>query len=250
MYIALTHSTNTLMREQYLDREDLFSLYTFHQTAGRGQAGNSWESEAGKNLLFSTLLQSPAVAPAQQFRLNMAISLAVTDILPTEVCIKWPNDIYAGDRKLCGILIETLLSGATIRHAIAGVGLNVNQTEWKSDAPNPISLKQLTGKDYDLHLLMGQAQEAIASRMVMLREEPNELRREYMARLYRREGWHPYVLRDVSIAPSMPVMGEQQQGMLMAQFEDIDEQGQLVLRHEDGSVHAYHFKQIRFVIPR
>ena len=146
MYIKQTHSTSTLLREQYTD--DLPHLYTIRtdfQTAGRGQAGNSWESEEGKNLLFSSLLRYEGIRAADQWRLSMLVAVACWEVLakylPKDwLTIKWPNDIYYGDKKLVGILIENSLSGSMVDHTIAGIGVNVNQTEWLSNAPNPMSM--------------------------------------------------------------------------------------------------------------
>ena len=153
MFIAETDSTNTLLRQHFLDREDLFTLYTDFQTAGRGQQGNGWESEKGKNLLFSTLLRDWQIPLERLFLLNQAVSLALYQaVLPTlpddlqpYLTIKWPNDLYFKDRKLAGILIENLWQANRLHRSIAGIGLNVNQTRFLSSAPNPISLCQITG---------------------------------------------------------------------------------------------------------
>ena len=123
------------------------------QSAGRGQRGNTWESEPGKNLTFSVLLRPDGLHASQQFRISQAVSLAITDTLDgflpegIEAKVKWPNDIYVGNRKICGILIENTLCGAAIQHSIIGIGLNINQRDFLSDAPNPVSLYQLTRKD-------------------------------------------------------------------------------------------------------
>ena len=162
MYIKQTNSTSTLLREQYSD--DLPHLYTIradYQTAGRGQAGNSWESEEGKNLLFSALLRYNDLRAADQWRLSMLVSLAVWEVLakhlPKEqLTIKWPNDIYFGDKKLVGILIENSLVGGYVGYSIAGIGVNVNQIKWLSNAPNPISMKEITNQDYDVETLMNE----------------------------------------------------------------------------------------------
>ena len=127
MYIKQTHSTSTLLREQYSDTlPHLYVIRTDFQTAGRGQAGNSWESEAGKNLLFSALLKYEGIHAAKQWRISMLVAVALWDtlakyLLPEQLTIKWPNDIYFGDKKLVGILIENSLSGQYVGHSIVGI---------------------------------------------------------------------------------------------------------------------------------
>lgn len=129
-------------------------VVTDRQTAGRGQRGNSWEAEPGANLTFSLLLRPQAIPAARQFELSMIVALEVAACVrralagtpdAPRVCVKWPNDIYAGDRKIAGILIENSLSGSGIERSIAGIGLNVNQRRFLSDAPNPTSIIHYTG---------------------------------------------------------------------------------------------------------
>ena len=122
------------------------------QTSGKGQRGNSWESEAGQNLLFSTVLYPRFVEARRQFVLSQIVSLAVKEELDTYtegISIKWPNDIYWHEKKICGMLIENVLEGNRIGRCIPGIGINLNQTVFRSPAPNPVSLKQITGRDYD-----------------------------------------------------------------------------------------------------
>lgn len=129
-------------------------VVTDRQTAGRGQRGNSWEAEPGTNLTFSLLLRPQAIPAARQFELSMIVALEVAACVrraldgaadAPRVCVKWPNDIYVGDRKIAGILIENSLSGSGIERSIAGIGLNVNQRRFLSDAPNPTSIIHYTG---------------------------------------------------------------------------------------------------------
>lgn len=260
LYIPSTDSTiNHLQRLLKTDDslEDCYTVYTFFQTAGRGQAGNSWESEDGKNLLFSTLLRPHNLLATDQFRLSMLVSLAVVNaietllretdtILPADLSIKWPNDIYVGNCKLVGILIENTLLGRQIDKSIAGIGINVNQTIFRSDAPNPVSLKQLTGKNYDLHQFM----KIVISEMknlIPLLYESNELKRLYMNRLYRKDGYFPYIEREVSLAP-VSIQQTFADGQFLAKIEDIDSSGRLCLKLQDNTTRYYHFKQVRYVI--
>ena len=133
------------------------------QTAGRGQRGNTWESGPGLNLSFSIVLRPAGIHPARQFCISEAVALAVAETVEEELCrngvddpvyVKWPNDIYVGDRKICGILIENTITGTHIDKSIVGIGLNVNQREFLSDAPNPVSLIQLTARETPLDSLL------------------------------------------------------------------------------------------------
>ena len=257
MFIDETHSTSSLLRETYDDSlPHLFTIQTDFQTAGRGQAGNSWESEKGKNLLFSTLLRYPEVEAANQWRLSMLVAVAVREAITSilsplasrlsPITIKWPNDIYYNDQKLVGILIENTLSGRHIAYTIAGVGINVNQTQWLSNAPNPVSMKQITGEEYDVENLLNASLEAIQRWETASTEQ---LREEYIRHLYRRTGWHPYLEREVSVVPTnIQLSAQAADGVFFAQWVDITPQGEWVLRLKSGEEKRYHFKQIRFVL--
>lgn len=250
MYIKQTYSTSTLLREQYSDAlPHFYTIRTDYQTAGRGQAGNSWESEAGKNLLFSTILRYEGIHAASQWRLSMLVAVALWDTLanylPKErLAIKWPNDIYFGDKKLVGILIENNLSGQYVGYSIVGIGVNVNQIEWLSNAPNPISMKEITGEDYDVEKLMNGWMNSMKSLELLTTEE---IKKAYLQHLYRREGWHTYVEREVSTAPTA-IAQQGVEGAFLAHFIGITEQGELMLRTENNEEKIYHFKQIRFVL--
>lgn len=252
MYIRQTNSTSTLLREQYSDAlPNLYTIRTDYQTAGRGQAGNGWESEDGKNLLFSSLLRCD-VAAGEQFYLTMLVSVAMADMLaqylPQDgLRIKWPNDIYYGDKKLSGILVENTLLGSRVAYSIVGIGLNVNQLVFRSKAPNPVSMQQITGKEYDVQTLLDAYLEALKRWM----EVPKEaLKEAYMGHLYRRQGLFPYVEREVSVAPTTLASAEEktENQVFMAELVDVDPMGELVLCTDQGEVRTYHFKQIRFVL--
>ena len=256
MYISQTYSTNTLLRDDYPDAPHLFTIRAGFQTAGRGQAGNGWESEADRNLLFSTLIRPDNLPATAQFRLSMAVSLAlyrtVAAILPAGVAdalaLKWPNDLYWHDRKLAGILIENIIQGPNISRSIAGIGLNVNQTAFTA-APNPLSLTQITGETYDLEQLLNLF---LTELPLALALPEDELRNAYQARLYRREGFHPYQEREVSILPTNNISPEQAQAenrpVFMAAIAGITDFGELILRDSEGREHTYHYKQIRYVL--
>ncbi len=252
MYIRKTNSTNSLLlqmlQEQGASLRDGFTVYTFDQTAGRGQAGNSWESEAGKNLLFSRLIRTD-LPPQELFRITQYISLVIAEVLSqytNGIRIKWPNDIYWYDKKICGILIETGFAGNKIDYAVAGVGINVNQALFHSDAPNPISLCQILHQEIDLEELMQAIQEKF-DQLKPLLQDHTLLHTQYKQWLYRKDGWHTYVRREVSTAPTQLAIGETDEAF-RAKICDVLPNGCLLLMQEDGTLETFHFKQIQYVL--
>ena len=151
-------STNTYLRE--LNGGDPAYDYEVavadFQTAGRGQKGNTWESEQGKNLLFSILAHPKGIKVQEQFYISEAIALAVSDAVIAAAgpeyaagfSVKWSNDIYYKDCKMAGILIENTLEEGYLRESIVGIGLNLNESGWPEELPNPVSLHELTGRHY------------------------------------------------------------------------------------------------------
>ena len=228
MYIKTTHSTSTLLKELLAKGEwpegESF-LYAGYQTAGRGQTGNSWESEEGKNLLCSILLPPDK----NLYFLNIAVGVALVRVIGEAFTIKWPNDIYYEDKKIAGILIENAIIGNEIKYSIAGIGLNVNQTEFHSDAPNPISLKQIYGTEFAIDQLMNQVLEAVQK---VLNEPEEDVWAYYKAHLYRREGFWPF---------------EDQNGTFEARIEDVLPTGEIVLKDSTNKEQKYHFKQVKYI---
>ena len=243
IHLPEAKSTNTYVAQHASDLPNGAVVYTYKQTQGRGQKGNSWESEEGKNLAFSFLLKNPAIAPSRQFFISEAVSIAVAEMLgrfvPEGISIKWPNDIYYHDQKLCGILIENTLCGKAIAHAIIGVGININQAQFVSDAPNPVSLKNITGRDYDLDALLHDVNERIERLTAFVPGDEaalEALHRRYLSRLYRADGKpHRWQL------PS----GEDFAGTIV----DVLPDGLLLIRHEpSGEIGKYYFKEVKHVI--
>jgi len=146
-------STNDELLRHLSQYDNLSVVAALRQTAGRGQRGNRWVSAGGENLTFSILLR-PASLPAREFMsLTYLATLAVKSWLIRQdvpAVIKWPNDIYVGKRKICGMLVENSLSQGCVATSVIGIGLNLNQTEFPGELANPVSLKRLTGKDYPL----------------------------------------------------------------------------------------------------
>ena len=201
-----------------------------YQTAGRGCGSNAWESERGKNLTFSIRLRPKDIPAKRQFHISMAVSLAVCDALGQHIgdlAIKWPNDIYWRNGKIAGILIENVLKGSSIKESIIGIGLNVNQQTFRSDAPNPVSLWQICGQETDRMQLLDDILHGLEHRLY------GDIRQPYLAMLYRRQGYHPYADKD---------------GVFMAELEDVEEDGRLVLRDDQGQLRRYAFKEVQFII--
>ena len=247
MKVERTESTNTLMRELIARGNPPEYIYAGYQTAGRGQQGNGWESAPDENLLCSILIErekTVALKEESPFYMNVAVSVAVQRLLGEGFTIKWPNDIYWQDKKVAGILIENAIVGNQVAYSIAGIGLNVNQTEFLSGAPNPISLRQISGESYDIDALMNQLLASVREVQTWPREQ---LWAYYRAHLYRREGLWPFVEREVSTAPTMNA-DSATKGQFLARIEDILPTGEIVLRDQEGKKRKYHFKQIRYVV--
>ena len=206
------------------------------QTRGRGQLGNSWETERGKNLTFSLLCHPDFLLASEQFLLSQCMAVAIREVLSQYVEgveVKWPNDIYVGERKISGTLIECDLQGKCIANCIIGVGININQTEFRSDAPNPTSLRLLTGEEHDREAILTAIVHAFQQGYEALqRGGAEQVRQQYRAHLYRREGFHRY--SDV-------------RGEFLAEIADVEPTGHLRLRFENGSVVRYELKEVRFM---
>ena len=235
-YLPETDSTNHWLRDHEGKGDQL--VWTDYQTAGRGCGTNSWESERGKNLLFSVLLHPKGVAAASQFILSMDNALAVRDTLADYVDgikIKWPNDIYWHDKKIAGTLIETTLSGSNIKTCIIGTGLNVNQTVFRSDAPNPVSLCQVLGHEVDRQEVLQKIVQHLAKYLDWLDFGALiPIRTLYRFSLYRRGETHRYRFVD----------GKEEECLLM----DVDDDGHLVLQRANGEVSHLAFKEVSFII--
>lgn len=228
IHIEETDSTNRWLRNH--DSKEKTVVVADYQTAGRGCGNNTWESENGKNLLFSLLFRPDNIAVTRQFHISMAISLAICEALDQhigDVSIKWPNDIYWRNGKICGILIENSVQGGIIRDSIAGVGLNVNQRVFHSNAPNPVSLWQICEQETDCEALLSDILQRFDALL------GSDIRHRYLSRLYRREGFHPYA--DAN-------------GAFMAEINDVLDDGHLVLHDDNGNERRYAFKEVQFII--
>lgn len=208
------------------------------QTAGRGQRGNSWEAEPGKNLTFSLMLRPDDIEASEQFIVSESVALGVARVLgrhlPGErLSVKWPNDIYAGDRKICGILIENAVSGRKLVRSIAGIGINVNQRQFLSDAPNPVSMLQIAGREFDPLPLLN---EVVAEILSLLKSDKSYLRELYSSMLWRGEGEHMFI--------------DHKRGSLRfaASITGVAPSGLLTLTDTEGRQHTYAFKEVSFIM--
>ncbi len=233
-----TDSTNRFLREYNGEKGQLMTIVSAeYQTAGRGQGINTWESERGKNLLFSILLLPQNVPAARQFVMLEAKSLAIRDTLlelVPDISIKWPNDIYFRNMKIGGTLSECDISGKCMKNCILGTGLNINQQTFTSDAPNPISLHNILGHETDKMALLKNIINRLEYYLKMVENNQlDELDNLYANALYRRNGVFSY---------------EDANGRFMAEMVKVEPNGILVLQRTNGMVSKYGFKEVKFII--
>lgn len=168
-----------------------------YQTQGRGQAGNTWFSDKGCNLLFSFLAYPKFIAANRQFILSRIVSLAIKKVLDRyfdDITIKWPNDIYWKNKKIAGMLIENTLMGQKINSSIIGIGLNVNQDGFPNELPNPVSMKMVTGNEYNRDDLLSffLSEFNLLYQSLQNGDDEKVIESEYMRNLYRRDDYHWY----------------------------------------------------------
>lgn len=232
-------STNTvaaaMLREQAPAEGTVITAS--YQESGRGQPGNSWESEPGKNLLMSIILYPVMVSPADQFIISRMVSLAVYDLVSgysKAAAIKWPNDIYIRDDKIAGILIENSIMGETLGSSIAGIGLNINQDVFRSGAPNPVSLRQVTGRELDLDTVTDDLIAALDRRYAMvINGKAALLESEYHNALYRAGEWHRF---------------SDETGEFEGMIEGVMHDGMLSVRKRNGVSRLYAFREIDYIL--
>ncbi|MCX6333993.1 MAG: biotin--[acetyl-CoA-carboxylase] ligase [Bacteroidia bacterium] len=211
-------------------------IYSDFQTAGRGQTGNKWESEKGKNLLFSIILYPQSITPADQFVISMAISLGICDFIGrycTGAQIKWPNDIYVKNDKIAGILIENSIMGETIEHTIAGIGLNVNQQDFSGINPRPVSLKLATGKEFENKVSLKELLSDLDIRYKqLLYGDRTLIKTDYLSKLYRLGEWSSF-----SSAGSV----------FTGRITDVHISGQISIEEENGGIREFSFKEFSYL---
>lgn len=234
-----TRSTNVYLRDLFSNQTvpEFTTVVTEYQSAGRGQMGNSWESEQGKNLLFSVLLQPDFVQAREQFLISQITSLAIKESLDRFApgfSIKWPNDIYWNKQKICGMLIENDIAGMMLSHSILGIGININQEVFVSNAPNPISLKTITGDIQDKDEILADILHRLSAYYELLRKgEEEKISSLYFNSLFRKEGFYRYADKN---------------GEFSAKITRIAPGGVLILSPVSGEERAYLFKEVRFIL--
>ena len=230
-------STNSwvALNEPHIDTPAL--VYCVSQTAGRGQRGNKWESQPGKNITASLVFHPDNFAACHQFKISEAVSSALVAYLKekgVEAKVKWPNDIYVGDKKICGILVEHMVTGRNITRTIAGFGLNLNQKEFLSDAPNPVSLIQLTGKEYNLETEIEIVANILEKALLKMNDE--NVHGDFLNCLYRHDHrthkFHDKIKNET----------------IKARIHDVAPDGVLSLMTDTGEKRDYAFKEVEFII--
>jgi len=229
-------STNTQAVElaQAGQAPDGTVVITDHQTSGRGQRGNTWESGSGLNLTFSIVVHPVFLQASQQFHLNKAVALAVHDTVSRHtserVHVKWPNDIMISCKKVCGILIENQVTGNQLGRSVIGIGLNVNQKTFSSPHASSVSIH--SGKPIDLAKLFDETLQSIEWRYIQLKNNRlKELDHDYLRSLYRVNEVHSFIVDE-----------KETDGILRG----VDTNGRLLVEIGDR-MRSFDLKEIKYV---
>ncbi len=207
------------------------------QTAGRGAGKNQWESRAGRNLTFSIILRPRFLPPARQFVLTQMISLALWNVAARRLdkkalFIKWPNDLWYKDKKLAGVLVQNRINGNLLDFSVLGIGLNVNQKSFVSDAPNPASLIHFTGKEETVSALLSEILRQVEVLYRKIHSDISSLNALYLKKLYRMNQQAVYA---------------DAHGRFTAMITGVDSYGRLLLLDSNGNLRTYGFKEVRFL---
>lgn len=234
-------STNSYLKDSLSEIEEETMIIALEQTAGRGQRGNSWEAAPGKNLTLSFYFRPVGIKPAAQFVISEAVALAVVDTLNDyglQANVKWPNDIYVSDKKIAGILIENSILGTLLSWSLVGIGLNVNQTEFFSDAPNPVSMAQLLDCEVSLPETAGKLGKNLDKYLQMLKGDVSrkEIHHRYLSKLWRADG-NLHNFQDCATSEKFK-----------ARIKDVELTGHLLLESDDGAMRRYAFKEVTCLI--
>jgi birA, biotin-[acetyl-CoA-carboxylase] ligase region len=236
-------STNSYAEREIKTLKDHDVIAAQFQTTGRGQHGNSWSSDKDVNATFSIIFKPKDYHATKQFSYLEVCALGLCDYLSTKGIsskIKWPNDIYVGDYKICGTLISTFIENDRMAGMIIGIGFNINQRHFSQDLPNPISLSLLTGKTYDVAAELEQILMSIGKYRDELEGDgqvsgEDRVKWEYIDRLYR--------LGEVRTFIETP-----SDNKVMGTILGVNTPGQLVIRLVDGGLRTYSFKEIHYVL--
>jgi len=236
--LKLTDSTNNYANSQIRVKELVEGtvFLAYEQTSGRGQLKNTWESEPGKNLLFSIVLYPGFIEIRRQFMLSKVVTLGIYQAIHKyvdDLKIKWPNDIYSGNLKLGGILIENSIMSGSLKSSVIGIGLNVNQTVFQSNAPNPVSIRILTNQHYDCEKILTEVLSGINYYYAMLRNgDEDKIDQEFISVLYRLNERHSF---------------RAEKEVFKGEIIGGNEIGQLIIRKEDDEILQFHFKEVEFI---
>lgn len=242
IHLKKVNSTNSyvmeLLKQDHPDEG--FVVWADEQTNGRGHGKNTWESEKDKNLACSLVLRPKFIEPSHQFAIAQIISIALCRLIDKyvkgeEVKIKWPNDIYVNDKKIAGILIQNILKGDLIEYSVVGIGININQKEFLSDAPNPVSLVHFTKAGHNVEELLNQLlNEVMIIYSGHARQASGEaVHKTYLSYLYRFGQWAEY---------------KAEAYIFEAMITGIGQYGRLVLKMKDGEKREFDFKEVEFVL--
>lgn len=235
-FLPSCHSTNEIASVLLTNQQQLNGtvIYTDFQSKGKGQRGNSWESEDGKNILISIILDTKFVDPSDFFDLTIITSLAIhdllTDYLKENIKIKWPNDLIYGNKKIGGILIENYIKQNVIEWCIVGVGLNINQKKFHDK--NAISLTNICGQNFDREELTNLLLQNVESKYFQLQKRKiKSLRKKYLASLYWKNEIHVF----------------QSEGTYFnGRIIDVEPSGKLKIELEEGE-RLFDFKEVQFI---
>lgn len=243
-FIESIHSTNvTLMEERsnYLEhwdkRFDFYGIFTDEQTQGKGLGSNKWVSHKGQNILISFIFQPP-ITIQNQFYFNQFFAISIFTFLSRYVdhlSIKWPNDIYVGNKKIAGILIEHTIQGSQLLSTIAGVGININQLQFDPTLPNPTSLAQITGKKFEINTLILELASVLEDQYNLIKNSNyKRLEQHYFSHLYQFQKWAQYRIKDQ---------------LITGKIVGLSSFGQLQIESESGAIHTCNYKEVQFIIP-
>jgi len=240
-------STNSEVIRNISEWDDMCVLAAKNQTAGRGQRGNSWKIVSGQNLTFSIVLKGNSDAKENslgflvarcQFILSQITTLALKEYLDGKginAKIKWPNDIYVGDKKICGILIENgLSSNGTISYSVIGIGLNINQKEFPPEVLNPTSLSLLTGESYDLEYELAHFCAIFADKLSYL-SNPEKAKEDFISFLYRKDKFYDYTDCKTEKVFKGKIIG-------------ITDEGLVKMETAEGEIREYAFKEVSYIL--
>lgn len=236
-YLEQTTSTNDIAAQNIYGHGDV--VVAEYQSKGRGQRGNSWASTSLQNLTFTMILAAD-IHIQKQFYTSKCVTLAIVDTIKShtgdlDVKIKWPNDIYVGDSKICGILIENDIRGFVTSKSIVGIGLNVNQTQFDSALANPTSMKVCCQRDFNRADVFETLYFNILKYFDMLAQgQESQITELYMDSLYRFEQWATF--------------GDPSRGLFEARIVDVEQDGRLILEERCGNLSGYYFKEIEYKI--